>query len=276
METSKEPLGPHTWFKIGGPAELIEPTSKEKFVSAIEWCIEQGRPYRILGNGSNVLVSDNGIDDVVIKNTSACTDLEVDGNTVIAGSSVLLPQFIRFFVEQGLGGVEYLYSVPGTIGGAIFMNAGRGKKYNKTISDYLVSVEVHDGERVRDVSVGELDFEHRYSTFQDKPNWVILSATFELPSQDKEIGREKIQERMGYIKTRDRSTPNAGSVFKNGTSLPMRLLSFGGAGFVQDNRIGNVDDASSSDIERLIWITEVLHKYIPTLEERDLEIRVWK
>lgn len=276
METKREPLGQHTWFKIGGPAEIIEPKSKDEFVSAIEWCLEENRPYRVLGNGSNVLISDEGIDEIVIKNTSACTDLEANGNTVVAGSSVLLPQFINFSVEHGLGGVEYLYSVPGTIGGAVFMNAGRGKRHNKTITDYLVSVEIHNGEQIREIPAEELEFDHRYSTFQDHEDWVILSATFELPSQPKEVGRKKIQERMDYIKSRDRSTPNAGSIFTNGTSLPMRIFSRGGAKFVQDNRIGNVDNANSSDVEQLIWLAKALHKYIPTLEERDVEIRIWK
>lgn len=276
MKTKREPLGQHTWFKIGGPAEIIEPKSKDEFVSAIEWCLEEGRPYRILGNGSNVLISDNGLDDVVIKNTSACTGLEANRNTVVAGSSVLLPQFINFSVEHELGGVEYLYSVPGTIGGAVFMNAGRGKRLNKTITDHLVSIEVHDGKQVREVSVEELEFDHRYSTFQEHENWAILSATFELPSQPKNVGKEKIQKRMDYIKSRDRSTPNAGSVFTNGTRLPMRIFSLGGAKFVQDNRIGNVDNASSSDVERLIWFAKFLHKFIPALEERDVEIRIWK
>lgn len=276
MEVKREPLEQHTWFKIGGPAEIIKPESKEELVSAIEWCCENNRSYRILGNGSNVLISDKGIEDVVIKNTSACTDLEVEGNRIIVGSSVLLPQFISFAVEQELGGVEYLYSVPGTIGGAVFMNAGRGKNHNQTISDHLVSVEIYDGNEIRELSVEDLVFNHRYSTFQDYEDWVILSATFELPSQSRSVGQEKIKERMNYIKSRDRSTPNAGSVFKDGPRLPMRIFKWGGAKFLHDNRIGNIENASSSDVERLIWLAEVLHKYIPFLKELDIEIRIWK
>lgn len=275
-QVNKERLADHTWFKIGGPAELIEPSSKAELIDIIESCIDEGRPYRILGNGSNVLISDDGLDDLIIKNTTACSELAVDGNTVTAGSAVLLPQFINFCIEHGLGGIEYLYSVPGTIGGALFMNAGRGKGRDQTISDHLVSVEIHDGEQVRTLQKDELAFKHRYSTFHENEHWTILSATFNLPSQPKEVGRQKVKERMDYISTRDRSTPNAGSVFKEGMQLPLKGVRVGGAKFVNKNRIGNVDNASATDVERLIRIAEILHRLVPFVETPEREIRIWK
>ncbi|MDR5674236.1 FAD-binding protein [Halalkaliarchaeum sp. AArc-GB] len=278
MEEIVDELSNHTWIKIGGSTKIMLPNSKEELVDAIDACNSKDQGFRILGNGSNVLPSDNGLDEIVIKSTHACTDLELlDDTTVRAGASVMLPQFVNFCVQNDLGGPEYLYSVPGTIGGGIHMNAGRGYRHDKSISDFVHSVEIYDGSKIRTLSRNELEFDHRYSTFQDHPDWVILSATFELPPQDSDIGKKKIQERMEIVKNRDRSTPSLGSIFafEHDFRLPMQGIKIGDAKFVSDNRIGNLGNATQKDVKRLIYLKKTLYRLIPFVETPRVEVRIW-
>lgn len=280
MKRTIEPLAEHTWLKIGGPADIAIPESKDEFIDLLVECTQDDIPFRILGNGSNLLVSDDGVDDLVIKNTLACTEIRIDDGTVIAGASVLVPQFVNFLVEHERGGYEYLYSVPGTIGGAIFMNAGRGRRHEKTIADYLIEVELFDGEEVRQLSTSELDFSHRYSTFHEHPEWTILSATFEPPEQPKNIGQEKVRKRMEKVNQRERTKPNAGSVFKSGTRLPLHRippggLSYGDARFVSSNRICHDGDATYTDVIRLIRLAKWLHRIVPPFSTPEIEWEIW-
>ncbi|AGB33676.1 UDP-N-acetylenolpyruvoylglucosamine reductase [Natrinema pellirubrum DSM 15624] len=280
MKRTTEPLAEYTWLKIGGPAEIAVPESKEELVQLLRECHTENRAYRLLGNGSNLLVSDDRINELIIKNTVACTDRQFDGNVVSAGASVMVPQFINECIQHELGGYEYLYSVPGTIGGAIYMNAGRGAAHDKTISDYLVSVEVFSDGDTTEIPVDDLNFDHRYSSFQEHDDWVILSATFELPSQSQEEGREKAQQRMEKVNERDRSTPNAGSVFKSGARLPLHKippggLSVGNARFIGPNRIGNDGDATFSDVKRLVSLAKLLNKLVPPFQTPEVEWKIW-
>ena len=281
MKKTTEPVASHTWLKIGGPSEIAIPENRSELVDVLLECHKENRTYRILGNGSNLLVSDDGIDELVIKTTEACTNLQFDGNSVSAGTSVMVPQFINGCVQHGLGGYEYLYSVPGTIGGAIYMNAGRGAAHDQTISDHLISVEVFAEGETKEVPAEDLDFDHRYSSFQEHEDWVILNATFNLPSQPQKDGREKTQKRMQKVKQRERSKPNAGSVFKFGARLPLQKvppngLSVGDARFVQQNRICNDGDATFRDVDRLLSLAKSLNKLVPPFSSPEVEWEVWK
>lgn len=281
MYRSTEPLAEHTWLDVGGPADVAVPESVDELVDLLETCHRDDRAYRILGNGSNVLVSDDGVDELVIKTTEACGDVEVDDGVVRTGASVAAPQFANLLVQHGLGGYEYLYSVPGTIGGAVYMNAGRGERHQQTIADHLVEVELFDGTERRTVPAEDLEFEHRYSTFQERPAWTILGATFEPPSQPREEGRAKIRERMEYVETRERSSPNAGSVFKTGARLPLQKLppnglSVGDARFVHSNRICHDGDATCEEIRRLLRRAQLLHRVVPGWETPRVEWEIWE
>ena len=281
MKRTSEDLAKHTWLDIGGPAQIAIPESKDEFVDILTNSHKKGRSYRILGNGSNLLVSDEGVNDLVIKATEACTTVSFDEDHVQAGASVMIPQFINKCIHHNLGGYEYLYSVPGTIGGAIYMNAGRGKKHDKTISDYLLSVEVFDDGTVREIPIKDLEFRHRYSIFQDNEDWVILSAKFDPPEQDSDKGRQKSQKRMQKVSERERSKPNAGSVFQTGARLPLQKvppdgLSVGNARFVSPNRICNDGDATFDDIKRLIILAKFLNKFIPPFRTPEVEWKIWE
>lgn len=281
MKTKTENLSEHTWLKIGGPAEIATPESKAEFVDLLTECHEKGRDYRILGAGSNLLVNDDGVDELVIDSTDACTDFEADGTRVKVGASMMLPQFVKQCVDNDLGGYEYLYSVPGTVGGGIFMNAGRGKSHGLTISDHLESVEVFADGEVRVFEKDELEFRHRWSTFHDHDDWVILSATFDMPEQPAEEGTQRIKERMAKVNERERGQPNAGSVFKSKSRLPVHKippngLSVDGARFVSGNRICHDGNASFDDVYRLVKRAKLLHRLVPPFRRPVIEWEIWE
>ena len=281
MNTATENLADHTWLKIGGQAEIATPQSEEDLVNLLRHCQEIDRPYRILGNGSNLLVSDDGVDELVIKTTECCTSVDISEDIVKAGASVMVPQFVSQLIEHDLGGYEFLYSVPGTIGGAIYMNAGRGKQHNKTIADHLLTVSFFDGTEIRTREKSELNFAYRYSIFHEHPNWVILSATFSPPEQPQEMGRKLAKERMEKVGKRERSKPNAGSVFKSGVRIPLgRIppngLSVDGARFVSSNRICHDGNATSKDVYRLVKLAQLVHRIVPPFSKPEIEWEIWK
>ncbi len=281
MNTHTEQLADHTWLKVGGPAEMVVPETRTEFIDILTECYETGRDYRILGNGSNLLVNDTGVDELIIKSTDACTKFEVKGTHITVGASTMIPQFINQYVEHDLGGYEYLYSVPGTIGGAIYMNAGRGQSHGLTISDYLTAVEVFIDGSVMTIPANELEFKHRYSTFQDEDNWVILSADFDLPEQSKKEGKKQIKQRMEKVTNRERGKPNAGSVYKSGARFPLHKippngLFIGDARFISRNRICHTGSASYDDIRRLVSLGKVLNKFRPPFKSPVIEWEIWE
>jgi UDP-N-acetylmuramate dehydrogenase len=281
MKTETELLAEHTWLKIGGPAKIYTPESKIELVELLTEYHEEDRDYRILGGGSNLLISDDELNEPVIKNTEACTMFEIDGTEVKVGASVMIPQFVRQCANNGLGGYEYLYSVPGTVGGGIHMNAGRGRSHGQTISEHLTAVEVFADGKVRMFEKDELEFEHRWSTFHNYDDWVILSATFNMPEQPAEKGNELIKERMTKVGERERGRPNAGSVFKSRSAFPVHKippngLSVNGAQFVSENRICHDGNANFTDVYRLVKRAELLHTLIPPFKKPEIEWKIWK
>lgn len=275
-EKHTDDISKHTWFNIGGKAEIVVPNTREQLIETLKWCQKNNVSYRILGNGSNVLVSDVGVSELIIKTTKCCTNISVNDTQVTVGASILLPQLVKFVVEHDLGGIEYLYSVPGTVGGAICMNAGRGRPHGKQISSHVVSVEVFDGTKTRTLSSDELEFGYRDSVLQDYPDWVVLSTTLELEKQDRQIGREKIKERMEHAHKRERSLPNAGSVFKEGQHLSVTGWNLGDAKFVSQYRICNTGNATFNQVYYLIKIVYWLNRIRPFRPDPEVEIRIWK
>jgi UDP-N-acetylmuramate dehydrogenase len=264
-EFRDEPLRKHTSLRIGGAARrLIVPESQEELIAAVRESRKRHIRYFIVGRGSNVLATDRAIDTLVIKNTEACHTLRLlDDGRVEAGSSVELQRLIRFCVDHDMEGMEYLQSVPGNIGGAIYMNAGRGEQHNKAISDYLVEVDVCDGERMLTIPKHECEFSYRSSMFQRK-DWIILGARFALPAQPRARGQELVAERMRYVReVQDNQMPNAGTVFSRHFRLGPQLMgsSVNGARFSNKtpNWILNTGEATCEDVLRLIRWARLQH-----------------
>ena len=213
MEIKKnEPLKNHTSFKIGGPAEeFAEAKSTEDVISLIEYAKEKGIPYMIMGNGSNLLVSDKGVKGLVIKISKGFDKVEIVGEKVIAEAGILLSKLSNIVADKELSGMEEVSGIPGTLGGGIYMNAGA---YGGELKDVVERVTYFSNGEIKVAEKGELDFGYRHSRFTGTDD-IILSAELSLKKGD--IG--EIREKMADFKERrcskqPLSMPSAGSTFK--------------------------------------------------------------
>lgn len=222
--------------------------------------------YVLLAAGSNVLLPDH-LSIPVISLMSLNDEIIIDGGVVIVGCSVRVQKLIRYLQEHNLGGIEYLYSVPASVGGLIYMNGGRGKSMNMAISDYLESVEYLDLNDlvIRTYIANRSDFSYRHSPFQDM-NVIILSASFRFKSQEPDVTEQLIKDRLDYSKKHlSADKPSCGTAFCKGNKYVFRLLRgmrVGGAMFSKktSNWISNVDNATYDDVCRLIKRAQIIHK----------------
>jgi UDP-N-acetylmuramate dehydrogenase len=211
--TPDEPLAPHTWFRIGGPAAyLARPRDAAEVVGLIRVCRASEIPFRVLGGGSNVLVRDEGFPGLVIHLESpAFSDVTIERGKVEAGSAVPLTALISQTARAGLAGLEVLTGIPGTVGGALRGNSG-GRQ--GAIGTFVRRVTVVDDSG--EISVREredLRFEYRSSDL-DEP--IILSAQFELEPEDPEVVVRRMR-RIWIIKKENQpyGHQSSGCIFKN-------------------------------------------------------------
>lgn len=208
-----EPLASHCTFKIGGKARLfVQPETEQQLCHAIELCCAEPMRYYLLGNGSNILFADEGFDGVVIDISALKGSVEVHGELFTAGAGVRLSALCKAALEQGMSGLEFAYGIPGTVGGAVYMNAGA---YGGEMKDVLVSVRYQnvDGE-ILEAAASELDLGYRHSIFEENGG-CILSATFRLKPGEPEQIRAKMEELMAKrLEKQPLDKPSAGSTFK--------------------------------------------------------------
>lgn len=208
-----EPMRLHTTFKIGGPADaFVEVQNAEEIISLIKYCKQNSIPYMIMGNGSNMLVSDKGIRGVVIQVGKAMNNITIDGEAVTAQAGVLMSTLANAILKAELSGFETLSGIPGTLGGGIYMNAGA---YGGELKDVIDTVTYIDesGEIITKPNE-ELDLSYRHSMFETG-KYVILSAELKLKKGSYDEIKAAMQE---YNKRRSDkqplSMPSAGSTFK--------------------------------------------------------------
>ncbi len=208
-----EPMNRHTSFKIGGPADvLVMPKSVDDLKVVVETCQANTCPVHIVGNCSNLLVGDDGVRGVVVKLSENFSGVEIDGNRVKAQSGILLSQLSSKVVEKSLGGFEFASGIPGTIGGAVFMNAGA---YGGEMKDVVreVTVLTRHGE-VLSLSNEELEFGYRMSAVQREKH-IVLEVLMEL--EEKPYGEIKqLIDELTEKRTSKQplQLPSAGSTFK--------------------------------------------------------------
>ena len=227
-----ERMDRHTTFRIGGPADLfVCPEHTEQIVRILQLCREAEVPYFILGNGSNLLVSDAGYRGMVLQldqNYQACRR-EDDCFTVKSG--VLLAKLAAAAREAAYTGLEYASGIPGTVGGAVTMNAGA---YGGEIKQNLVKARILTEDlEVRDINADELDLGYRHSRIMDE-NWIVLGAVFRLtPGDEKEIGARMAELREQRQEKQPLEYPSAGSTFKRpeGYFAGKLIMDAGLAGF---------------------------------------------
>lgn len=180
-----EPLKNHTTFQIGGKCiALIEPKKVEDIIKAIKICRENNLKFFVIGNGSNLLVPDDGYNGVIIKIKSEFSNIQVEWECLISHSGAKLSEVYTVAYENSLTGFEFASGIPGTIGGAIFMNAGA---YGGEMKDIVESVEVLDLDNyeVKELKNEELDFSYRKSIIQRK-NYIVLTIKLKLKKGNKE------------------------------------------------------------------------------------------
>lgn len=213
-----EPMSKHTTFRVGGPAEIyVEINSISKLEKVIEICKKNNIKINIIGNGSNLLVSDNGVKGIVIRYVADEVNIKEDGN-VVCSAGVLNSVLAKELCDNELSGFEFASSIPGTIGGAIYMNAGAFGEEIKNIVDYVKYIDIEKSE-VNILKSEELEFSYRKSIFH-KMKVVIVEIGMHFIKEDK----KKIEEKMNeYKKIRVEKQPlelrNAGSTFKRGNDF---------------------------------------------------------
>ena len=208
-----EPMKKHISFKVGGPADfLVKPKTEEELRNVIEFAKKENVPFIVIGNGSNLLVKDGGIRGIVIELSDNFNNYEIDGNIIKAQSGALLAIIGRNAMKNSLTGFEFAAGIPGTLGGALAMNAGA---YGGEMKQVVKSVRLMDTEgNIFELSNEEMKFEYRRSLLTTK-DYIVLSAVIELQPGNV----EEIKEIMADYSNR-RSTkqplnfPSAGSTFK--------------------------------------------------------------
>lgn len=210
---ANENLDKYTSFKIGGPAEFVLfPKDEGGLIECLKILKHDNIPYIILGNGTNVLVSDEGFKGAVIILRNTLNSISIDGNIVTAGAGATLRDVANFILENSLAGFEFAHGIPGTVGGGVIMNAGA---YDGELKNVVRSVRLLDNDlNIRTFSNEEMLFGYRKSIAQDK-NYIILSAEFELQEGDKALIKEKMDDFWNRRVTKQPlDMPSAGSTFR--------------------------------------------------------------
>lgn len=210
------PLRDYTTFRLGGPCPLlVEGSTAAKLPSIIKLLNKAGQSFLVIGQGANLIISDKGIDQVVIRFCSEKPDIKADGNRVTVSGDTLLDDLAIFTIENENGDLSYCSGIPGTVGGGIAGNAGA---FGRQMGDHLVSVELLglDGQ-TRTVTHNELEFSYRHSKLKETGE-IVLSATFELPAAEQAVMQAERDRIMQFRKDHHpdwHKEPCAGSVFRN-------------------------------------------------------------
>lgn len=209
----KEPMARHTTFKVGGPADcFLQVSNVEQLAATINYLNQTGQEYFVLGNGSNLLVSDKGYRGVILQIGQKMSEVSVEGTLVRAQAGATMAQTARAAMEAGLSGLEFASGIPGTVGGGIVMNAGA---YDGEMKQVVESVTVlsPDGD-VMVLDNDAMEFGYRMSAIKNR-GFIVLEAVFRL----QEGSRERIQAKMEELAAKRREKqpltyPSAGSTFK--------------------------------------------------------------
>ncbi len=258
----QEPMASHTTFRIGGPADYyVMPETTEELAEVLKVCKEEKVSYFILGNGSNLLVGDHGIRGVVIQLYKNFDGIIIDGTTVTARAGAMLIRVAKEVGKAGLTGLEFASGIPGTIGGAMVMNAGA---YGGEMKDVVTAVKVltKDGE-VLTLTAEEMKFRYRGSVIEEQ-DYIVLETVMELEKGDPQEIQSRMEELSIQRKTKQPiEYPSAGSTFKRpeGYFAGKLIMDAGLRGFqvggaqVSEKHCGfviNTGGATAADVMQLI------------------------
>ena len=285
----KELMSRHTTFKVGGPCSvLVKISETEQLKKLLPYLVSNNIPYFFLGNGSNLLVSDKGYEGVVITyDTSLSDDVTVEGDKVVASAAVLLSKVAKRALDAELTGFEFAAGIPGTVGGAMVMNAGA---YDGEMKQVVETVEIIDVTgQTQVLSCDEMEFGYRTSILKREP-YIVTKVTYKLEKGDKDVIKAKMDDLAG--KRRDKQPlefPSAGSTFKRpeGHFAGKLIMDAGLRGYqvggarVSDKHCGfvvNVGNATATDVYCLMEdvIKKVQEEFQVTLEPEVIRLGEFK
>lgn len=262
LEVKKEePMSRHTTFRIGGPADYFVCPGREQIAKVLRIAAKHKIPVTVIGNGSNLLVGDKGIRGLVIEIGAAMNAVTVMEDRIVAGAGALLSQVAAKAASAGLGGMEFAAGIPGSIGGAVTMNAGA---YGGEMKDILTKVTVltPDGE-IRTLEAGGMELSYRHSCVPEK-RYIVLEAEMKLEAKPESEIRQMMEElRQKRIEKQPLEYPSAGSTFKRpeGYFAGKLIMDAGLRGYavgdaqVSEKHCGfviNRKNASAADVRQLM------------------------
>ena len=259
---AQEPMAKHTSFRIGGPADVLaQPADEAELAALLKRAGEHAVPVTLVGNGSNLLVRDKGIRGLVIKLSNIFSSITVEGNVLTFGSGISLAMASKKAASLSLSGLEFAVGIPGTIGGAVYMNAGA---YDGEMAKVVTCVRVMDMQgKISELQASELDFAYRHTALQNS-GWIVISVTVALqPGEAESIAAKMADFSQRRISKQPLELPSAGSMFKRpvgyfaGTLIEQTGLkgyTVGGAQVSQKHAgfVVNVGGATAKDVLQLI------------------------
>ncbi len=257
----EEPMKKHTTFRVGGPADVLVQPDETALVAVLGLCRQHHVPYSFIGNGSNLLVGDKGIRGVVIEMTEPMGNIEVHGTRITAQAGAMLSKIANTAASNGLGGMEFAAGIPGSVGGAVVMNAGA---YGGEMKDIIERVYVLDENGAQlELDRTALDLGYRHSCIPDK-KYIVTKVVLELMPRDEAEIRSKMKElNEKRAEKQPLQYPSAGSTFKRpeGYFAGKLIMDAGLRGYqvggaqVSEKHCGfviNKGDATAADICQLM------------------------
>ena len=265
-----EPMSAHCSFRIGGPARLMCcPGTAEEAAALLRLLHESGAPFELMGNGTNLLVPDEGLDKVVVRLGEAMSEaISLGDGYIRAGAGITLAKLAVFAANEGLSGLEFAHGIPGSLGGAVFMNAGA---YGGEMKDVLESVEYADTDGVvRSVPASELGLSYRHSAFEGTKR-LVTAATVRLAPKEPEEIKARMRELMEKRRaSQPLDVPSAGSTFKRPVGgyaaalideAGLKGFAIGGAQ-VSEKHAGFVVNRGGASFEDVIRLMEHIKKTV--------------
>ncbi len=257
----EEPMKKHTTFRVGGPADVLVQPEETALAAILALCRQYHVPYSFIGNGSNLLVGDKGIRGVVIEMTDPMGNIEVQGTRITAQAGAMLSKIANTAASNGLGGMEFAAGIPGSVGGAVVMNAGA---YGGEMKDIIERVYVLDENGAQlELDRDALDLGYRHSCIPDK-KYIVTKVVLELVPRDEAEIRSKMKElNEKRAEKQPLQYPSAGSTFKRpeGYFAGKLIMDAGLRGYqvggaqVSEKHCGfviNKGDATAADICQLM------------------------
>lgn len=264
-----ESMRNHTTLKMGGNASILIEPNEEELPKVMKLIKECGLRYRIIGRGSNILVSDEGLNAIVIKIADRYSSVAINKTSIVVSAGVPISYVSKIALANKLTGSEFASGIPGTVGGAVVMNAGA---YGGEVKDIIewVTIMKEDGSIVK-MSNEDMKFSYRKSILTDNPNWIVLAAKFNLePGVEKEIFEQMQARNQKRVISQPLHQHNCGSVFKriDGTSAGKLIDDCGLKGFtyngveISSKHANFIVNNGNSTAKDMLYVIEVAKKAV--------------